>query len=378
MDRFDIDCLVIGAGVIGLSCAAAIARRGGEAVVVEAGGAFGAGVSARNSGVVHAGIYYPPGSAKARLCVEGRERLYAYCASRHVAHRKCGKLIVAGADGVERLKALAANAAANGAGAAMISGDAARRLEPGLGPDIAAAINSPQTGVVDAHGLMTALAGEFEDGGGVTALNAPVVGGGPDGARMGVEIGGAGPARVSARMVVNAAGLFAVDLARLLGGGAGASSPPRAYFAKGSYFGYAGAHPFSRLIYPTPVDGGLGVHLTIDLGGAARFGPDVEWLEGGDPAAFDYRVDPDRAGDFAEAIRAYWPGVERALLVPDYAGVRPKIAPPGAPPGDFRIDFRPLCRDGGLVNLLGIESPGLTAALAIGEAVADLCGGDRG
>lgn len=375
MDRFDTNCLIIGAGVIGLACAAAIARRGGEAIVVEAGDAYGAGVSARNSEVIHAGVYYPPGSAKARLCLEGRERLYAYCASRHVAHRKCGKLIVAGSAGVRRLEALAKNAKANSAGARLITGDAARLLEPGLADDVAAAIESPHSGVVDSGGLMAALLGEFEDGGGVMALNAPVVGGGPAGAKMEVAVGGAEPARVEARMVVNATGLYAVKLARLLGGdGVADDPPPRAYFAKGSYFSYAGPHPFSRLIYPMPVDGGLGVHLTIDLGGAARFGPDAEWLDGEDPAVFDYGVDPARADEFADAIRAYWPDVDAARLAPGYAGIRPKIAGPGAPAGDFDIDFRPLCRDGGLVNLLGVESPGLTASLAIGETVADLCG----
>lgn len=374
MDRFDIDCLIIGAGVIGLACGVAIARRGGEAMVVEAGSAFGAGVSARNSEVIHAGIYYPPGSEKARLCVEGRRRLYDYCAARHVAHRKCGKLIVAGHDGGARLEALAGTAAANGVDVSMISGDAARRLEPALAPEIAAAIESRETGIIDAHGLMTALLGEFEDRGGAMVLNASVVGGGPRGPRMEAEIGGVDPARVGARMIVNAAGLSAVDVARRLGGAASVREPlPRPYFAKGAYFKYAGGHPFARLIYPTPIDGGLGVHLTIDLAGAARFGPDVEWLEGGDPDGFDYSVDPARGDDFAEAVRVYWPGVERARLVPDYAGVRPKLVPRGAPPGDFVIDFRPLCRDGGLVNLMGFESPGLTAALAVGEAVADLC-----
>ena len=374
MDRFDIDCLVIGAGVIGLACGAAVARRGGEALVVEAGRAFGAGVSSRNSEVIHAGIYYPPGSAKARYCVEGRRRLYDYCATRHVAHRKTGKMIVADQEGAARLEALAGTAAANGVDVSWISGDAARRLEPALAPGVAAAIESQETGIIDAHGLMTALVGELEDGGGAMALNAPVVGGGPRGPRMEAEIGGGGPARVGARMIVNAAGLFAVDVARLMGGEAETREPlPRPYFAKGAYFKYAGGHPFTRLIYPTPVDGGLGVHLTLDLAGAARFGPDVEWLDGDDPGAFDYGVDPARGDAFASAIRAYWSGVEPARLVPDYAGIRPKLVPRGAPPGDFVIDFRPLCRDGGLINLMGFESPGLTAALAVGEAVADLC-----
>ena len=288
MERFEVDGLIIGAGVIGLA-AAAMARRGRGAVVVEAAGAYGTGISARNSEVVHAGVYYPPGSVKARLCVGGRDRLYAYCAARGVAHRRCGKLIVAAQAGAARLEDLAASAAANGAGARLVSGAAARRLEPALASDIVAAIHSPHTGIVDSHGLMTALAGEAEAGGGAIVLNAPVVGGGPaeDGAGVEVVIGGAEPSLVRARVAVNAAGLHAVRVARLLGGdpvpgpqpreglpaAATKDAPRRAFFAKGSYFRYAGAHPFSRLIYLAPVDGGLGVHLTIDLGGTARFGP---------------------------------------------------------------------------------------------------------
>lgn len=354
----DVECLVIGAGVVGLATARALARAGREVLIVEAAGAYGEGVSARNSEVIHAGIYYPKGSLKARLCVEGRARLYDFCASRKVGFARCGKLIVAdAAEGAAALTPIGARARANGVDDLRELTEAeALALEPALA--CSGALLSPSTGIVDSHGLMTALLGEAEGAGAMLALNAPVTGLSPTGSGWRVETGGAAPFALHARLVVNAAGLSAPALGRAAG-----LPAPRDWLAKGAYFKLTGRAPFGRLIYPTPQPGGLGVHLTLDLSGAARFGPDVEWIE-----AADYAVDPSRAAGFEAAIRRYWPGLPDGALAPDYAGIRPKIAGPGAPSADLMIESHGAP---GYLGLYGIESPGLTSALAIAAHVAE-------
>lgn len=349
----EVETLVIGAGAVGLALAAALAASGREVLILEAAGLIGSGISSRNSEVIHAGIYYPTGSLKARLCVEGRRRLYAWCAAHGVPARKIGKLIVAAEPAeLEGLDALAAKAAANGVeGMRRLSGAEARAMEPELRAE--GALLSPETGIVDSHALMLSLLGAAEERGAMLALNAPVLSVTPEGAGFTVAAGGAAPTAFRAREVVNAAGLAAPGLAP--GGG------PPMLMAKGSYFRLEGRAPFSRLIYPAPVVGGLGVHLTLDMGGQARFGPDVEWIE-----REDYAVDPRRADSFYAAIRRYWPGLPEGALKPDYAGIRPKLAGPEAGgAADFRIDGSETHGISGYLGLYGIESPGLTASLAI-------------
>ena len=362
----DIECIVAGAGVVGLAIARALARAGREVIVVEAEKSFGMGVSSRNSEVVHAGLYYPAGSLKARLCVAGREALYAYCADHDVAVKKIGKLVVAtSAAQAAQLARIAAAARANGVGNLVeISGAEARRMEPAL--CCVAALHSPSTGIVDSHGLMLALKGEAEAAGASFAFATPCLGGAAADGGFALAFGGATPMRLRAKVFVNAAGLRAPALARALTG-RDARALPQDYLCKGNYFSLAGRAPFSRLIYPVPEAAGLGVHLTLDMGGQAKFGPDVEWI-----ANEDYEVDPARAAPFYAAIRRYWPDLPDAALAPAYAGVRPKITPPGAPAADFRIDGPAAHGVVGLVELFGIESPGLTSALAIGDYVADL------
>jgi L-2-hydroxyglutarate oxidase LhgO len=370
-DVYNIECLVIGAGVVGLACAAELARRGHEVLVAEAAGAIGTGVSSRNSEVIHAGIYYPTGSARRRLCVEGRRKLYAYLASRNVAHRKCGKLIVATSAAEEgQIAALHRRALDNDVeNMSLLSGEQAHALEPNL--SCVAAAQSGETGIVDAHGLMMALLGDLESAGGALALNAPVVGGHiRDDGSFDLGIGGAQPARARCRVLINAASLNAQRVARSIEG-VPPAHVPELTLAKGSYFGCAGKPAFTRLIYPAPVEGGLGVHLTLDLGGRMRFGPDVEWLSTRDPDGVDYTVDPRRSASFYAAIRRYWPALRDGALTPDYAGCRPKLSGPGQPAADFRIDGPETHGVPGLVNLFGIESPGLTSSLAISEDVAD-------
>ncbi len=357
MDQVDI--AVIGAGVVGLAVARELALRGREVVLIEAANAIGTGISSRNSEVVHAGLYYPAGSLKARLCVRGKTLLYDYCAARGVAHRRCGKLVVATrlAD-LDRLEELAAKGAANGVDDLRLLGRAeALALEPAL--QAAGALLSPSSGIVDSHGLMTALLGDAENAGATLALASSVTGGarGGDGWRLRI----ADDFELGARLVVNAAGLFAGQVSEALGVPA-----PRLRFARGHYFSLAGRAPFSRLIYPLPVDGGLGVHLTLDLGGQARFGPDVQWLPDSDPASLSYAVDPALAPAFEAEVRGYWPGLPAGALQPAYSGIRPKLGGPGEAAADFVIDTA----TPGLVQLLGIESPGLTASLALAEEVA--------
>jgi L-2-hydroxyglutarate oxidase LhgO len=362
----DIECTIVGAGVVGLAIARALARAGREVIVVEAERSFGMGVSSRNSEVIHAGLYYPPGSLKARLCVAGRKALYAYCAAHHVAVTQPGKLIVAtDAAQAAQLADIATRARANGVDdLEALSAAQARTLEPALSCE--AALLSPSTGIVDSHGLMLALKGDAEAAGASFAFATPCLGGCVDADGLTLDFGGDAPMRLKTKRLVNAAGLHAPALARALSG-RDARAVPRAFLCKGNYFSLAGRAPFSRLIYPAPEAAGLGVHLTLDMGGQAKFGPDVEWID-----HEDYRVDPARAAPFYAAIRRYWPGLPDGALTPAYAGIRPKITPPGAPAADFRIDGPAAHGVAGLVELFGIESPGLTSALAIGDHVAAL------
>lgn len=365
MERAEIDCVIIGAGVVGLACARRFAQGGREVLILEAEGEIGSGISARNSEVIHAGIYYPTGSLKARLCVAGRQRLYAYCADHGVTARKVGKLVVATmSEQIPALQKLMEQARANEVGdLALLSADEARRMEPEL--SCVAAFHSPSTGIIDTHGLMLSFLGEAEARGAALALRAPVERGWiEDDGRVTLAVGGAEPMQVTAPLLVNAAGLGAQGVARNLQGYPADRIPPL-YYAKGNYFSLSGRSPFSRLIYPMPEAAGLGVHLTLDLAGQARFGPDVEWID----QPF-YDVDARRGDVFYAAIRTYWRGLRDGMLQPAYAGIRPKIQAPGTPALDFRIDGPEVHGLPGQVHLYGIESPGLTSSLAIADEVA--------
>jgi L-2-hydroxyglutarate oxidase LhgO len=378
MDR--VDCVVIGAGVVGLACARALALAGREVVVLEAEPLIGSHTSSRNSEVVHAGIYYPQGSLKARLCVAGKELLYRYCADHGVTANRIEKLIVATDDAeLAGLKHTQEKARANGVDLAFLTREEALRLEPAL--RCTGALHSPTTGIVDSHALMLAYQGDAEAHGAMIAFGASVVGGRVSRAEKVLEVGGDEPMSISANIVINSAGPWAPQIAALLHGGeaptgeapkgdASAShfAAPAAHWCKGSYFSLTGRAPFSRLIYPTHNKAGLGVHLTLDLGGQARFGPDTEWLTNFDPAR-DYAVDPARGDGFYAEIRKYWPQLPDGALQPSYAGVRPKIVGPEAAAGDFMIATEADHGIPGLVHLLGIESPGLTASLAIANIV---------
>ena len=368
-----VDSIVIGAGAVGLAVGRALAARGRETIVVEAQPAIGQGVSSRNSEVIHAGLYYPTGSLKARLCVRGKELLYALCASHGVEHRRCGKLVVATTEAeAAALTTIEDRARANGVPLQWLDAPQAKALEPAL--QCVAALLSPTTGIVDSHGFMLALQGDLERAGGMVALGSTVDavtlgrGGAPHVVRM------ADGSEVAAREIVNSASLHACALARRFDG----LDPrfiPQEHFAKGNYYSLAGRAPFTHLIYPAPADAWLGVHLTLDLGGQAKFGPDLEWLAARRPEDIDYTVDPRRADGFYAEVRRYWPGLPDGALQPSYSGVRPKIYGPGEKAPDFRIDGPPLHGVDGLVNLFGIESPGLTSALAIAEHVAVLLDG---
>ncbi|MFD6317420.1 NAD(P)/FAD-dependent oxidoreductase [Methylorubrum thiocyanatum] len=360
-----MEALVVGAGVVGLAVARALALRGASVVVAEAAEAIGTGVSARSSEVIHGGMYYPPGSLRARHCVEGRRRLVRFCESHGVPYRLCGKLIVATRE-EERpaLETILSRGVANGVEElALLEGADAIALEPAL--SCVAALHSPATGIVDSHALMLSLLGDIEDAGGVLALRTPIDAAERRDGGWQVRFGGEAPDVLRVDCLVNAAGLGAQALACRIDGTA-PEGVPRQVLAKGSYFGCSGRPAFTRLIYPAPVEGGLGIHLTLDLAGRMRFGPDVEWVE-----RPDYGVDPDRAGLFAAAIRRYWPGLPDGRLVPDYAGIRPKLSGPGEPSADFRVDGPAEHGLPGLVHLFGIESPGLTSALSLAEDVAD-------
>jgi len=359
-----VECLVVGAGVIGLAVARALARAGREVIVVESESGIGAGVSSRNSEVIHAGIYYRTGLDKTRLCVDGKAMLYAFCREFGVPHKRCGKLLVAvNAGEVAKLAAIKAQAEANGVtDLVWLSGEEARALEPPLVAEHA--LLSPSTGIIDAHAFMLALRGDAEAHGALFAFQTPVLAGRAGQRGLVIETGGPAPMRLAAGLVVNAAGLGAQALARSIGGMPIEKIPPL-HFAKGNYFSLSGRSPFSRLIYPMPTPGGLGVHLTLDLAGQAKFGPDVEWVD-----AIDYDVDPGRARSFYAAIRTYWPDLPEGALQPGYAGVRPKVARPGGSTTDFLLQTEKDHGVTGLINLFGIESPGLTASLGIADWLA--------
>ncbi|MGH8705882.1 MAG: NAD(P)/FAD-dependent oxidoreductase [Burkholderiales bacterium] len=356
-----VEAVVIGAGVVGLAVARALARAGREVVILEAEDAIGTHTSSRNSEVIHAGIYYPKGSLKARACVEGKRQLYAYCAERAIPHARCGKLIVAAdAAQLDELRAIQAKAHANGVtDVAWMSRGEALALEPEL--HCVAALHSPSTGIVDSHALMLAFLGDAEAAGAMLALKSPLQKTCVRDGRFELHAAGAEP--VAARIVVNSAGLRAPSVARRIEGYP-AERAPRELYAKGNYYSLSRRAPFSRLIYPVPDPGGLGVHVTLDLAGQARFGPDVEWVD-----RIGYDVDPRRAERFYAAVRRYWPGLPEGALAPAYAGIRPKTSGPGEPPSDFAVQGPAEHGVPGLVNLFGIESPGLTASLALADEV---------
>ena len=367
-----VDCVVIGAGVVGLAVARALARTERDVVVVESQAAIGMETSSRNSEVIHAGLYYPTGSLKATLCVQGREALYAYCAERGIDHRRCGKLVVATSPSqTVRLNAILAQAHANGCTeVSAITADAARALEPAL--SCVAALHSPNTGIIDSHAYMLSLQADAEAAGATFAFDSRISGGSHmrDGIGLVATSGNGDMTELHASTVVNCAGLWAPRIARMIDG-LDESTIPTAYFAKGSYFALGCKAPFTHLIYPISEEGGLGVHLTLDLGGQARFGPDIQWLDDCDATEIDYRVDPSHAAAFYREIRAYWPGLPEHSLQPAYAGVRPKISPPGAPAADFLFASHGSAH---YLGLYGIESPGLTASLAIANHVTSLFG----
>jgi L-2-hydroxyglutarate oxidase LhgO len=365
-----VDCVVIGAGVIGLAVAREMALQGRETILLERENAFGTITSARNSEVIHAGIYYPKDSLKATLCVEGNRLLYEYCRDHQVATKAYGKLIVASDEKqIDDLQAIFYKAQQNGVPQIkLITGQGANSLEPNL--NCYAAILSSTTGIVDSHGYMLSLLGGFEDAGGMIAYQSPLIAAKPIGnnARYGYEldIGGAGAMRIQTKLLINCAGLSAPAVAQKIEG-LGDHNIPKAYFAKGNYFSLSGKSPFNHLIYPIPEPGGLGVHLTLDMGGQAKFGPDVEWLNVEGEDQIDYKVDAKRGDDFYQAVRRYWPDLKDGALQPDYSGVRAKIVPPNAPAGDFCFDGPRQHQMEGLYNLYGFESPGLTSSLAIAK-----------
>lgn len=358
----DVDCVVLGAGVVGLSLARELAGQGMDVLVVEQTPGIGNGVSSRNSEVIHGGIYYAPGSLKARLCVQGKDQLYDYCRERHVEHKRCGKLIVAVSAAQEAaLRELQANAQACGVhDLQWLSAEQAQALEPAL--RCSAALLSPSTGIVDSHGLMLALQGDAENLGAQMVFNTPFTGARVlPGQGFEIQVGGAEAFSLTATRLVNAAGLGAVAAARQIQG-LDPAHVPQAYLCKGSYFSLSGRSPFKRLIYPMHNEAGLGVHLTLDLAGQARFGPDTEWVE-----HENYDMDPQRGQSFYAAVRQYWPDLQDGSLSPAYSGIRPKVVPAGAPAADFLFSGPGQHGVPGLLNLFGIESPGLTACLAIAQ-----------
>lgn len=361
-----VDCVVIGAGVVGLSVARAIATspqfEGKDIFLLEAANAIGTGTSSRNSEVIHAGIYYPQGSLKARLCVQGKTQLYQYCEERGIGFKRCGKLIVASSESqVPQLQAIMAKAAANSVhDLVMLTREQARQLEPQL--ECHAAIHSPSTGIIDSHALMLSLQGDFENAGGILALNSAVAS--VNIVSDAIQVIANDGTTLYTKVLVNAAGLYAPTLARQFDG-LDPKHIPTAYYAKGNYFTLSGPSPFKRLIYPVPESAGLGVHLTLDMGGQAKFGPDVEWVESPD----DLQVDAHRGDVFYAEVRKYWPALADGALQAGYAGIRPKISGPNDAAADFLIQGEKEHGIKGLVNLFGIESPGLTSCLAIGDYV---------
>jgi L-2-hydroxyglutarate oxidase LhgO len=361
-----LDCVVIGAGAVGLAVARALAMRGREVVVLETANAIGTGTSSRNSEVIHAGIYYPAGSWKARLCVQGREQLYSYCQTHGVPHARLGKVIVATtAAELPTLSRYLAAARANGVGdLEQLDRDQVHELEPAV--RCVGGLLSPSTGIIDSHALMLAYQGDLEAHGGFVALASPVLSGAIVGNRVKLAVGGDSPSTVAVRHVINSAGLAAPAVARSIGGFP-RLHVPREYFARGHYFVLSGRSPFRHLVYPVAEHGGLGVHVTLDLAGRARFGPDVQWIDG-----VDYSFDGARKAKFVDAIRRYFPELDAARVAQGYTGIRPKISGPTEPSADFMISGPADHGVRGVVNLFGIESPGLTASLAIAERVSDL------
>jgi len=358
-----VEAVVVGAGVVGLAVARDLAMAGHEVIVLERHGLIGSETSSRNSEVIHAGIYYPTGSLKAELCVAGKHQLYAYCEERGIPRQRCGKLIVATSEAqLEELERIRQKAAENGV-TDLEFWDAARAraLEPAL--SCTGALWSPSTGIIDSHALMLGYVGDLEDAGGMIAFNATLEHATvrPDG--FALRVGGAEPMDLACRILVNSTGLEAPALARRIDGYDPAIAP-EAHYCKGNYYTLSGRSPFSRLIYPVPEAAGLGVHVTIDMAGQCRFGPDVQWID-----RLDYDVDPKRADVFYAAVRQYWPNLPDGALEPGYAGIRPKLRPAGEPAADFVIQGPADHAIPGLVHLFGIESPGLTASPAIGDAV---------
>ena len=360
-----VDCVVIGAGVVGLAIARALAMAGREVIVLEAEDAIGTATSSRNSEVIHAGIYYPEGSLKARLCRAGRDQLYQYLNEHGIDYARCGKLVVATIDAeLEPLRAVESRARGNGVeDIRWIGADEAIGLEPHL--TCIAALISPSTGILDSHAYMLSLQGEAEDHGAAIAFLCPVLGGRAERGTITLDVGGDQPMELACRTAVNCAGLGAQGVARSIQGMPPETVPPL-HYAKGNYFHLSGRAPFERLIYPVPGAAGLGIHYTRDLGGQGRFGPDVEWID-----AIDYQVEPSRADSFYAAIRRYWPALPDDALTPDYCGVRPKLQAPGEPAADFMFQGPETHGINGLINLFGIESPGLTASLAIADTVVE-------
>ncbi len=361
-----VECVVIGGGIIGLAVARALARAGREVLLLEKERWIGQDTSSRSSEVIHAGLYYPKDSLKARFCVAGRKALYDYCAERAVPHRRLGKLVVGvSEDETAALRRVVAHAEANGVDDLQwLDGAAARAMEPDL--RCVAAFHSPSTGVVDSHALMLAYQTDAENAGATIVLRAPVLEGRVTRHGFALEVGGIERMTLEAKIVVNSAGLYAPSLARRIAG-IPAAAIPRDYYCRGVYFTLSGRTPFKRLVYPVPEHAGLGVHLTLDMAGAARFGPDTEWIDG-----IDYTVDPKRGEKFYAAIRSYWPGLPDGALQPGYAGIRPKINSPTEPAADFMIAGPETHDVPGLVNLFGIESPGITASLAVADHVVSL------
>lgn len=364
----DIECVVVGAGVVGLAVARALARSGREVILVESGEGIGVGISSRNSEVIHAGIYYPSGSLKAQVCVEGKQRLYTFCDERGVAYQRLGKLIVATTDAQrEALRRLLKQGQCNGVDDLQwLDAEQARELEPAV--SCVAALWSPSTGIVDSHALMLALQADAEASGTSLAFHTPLVSGRCTEHGFELQMGGAQPMTLSCRALINCAGLSAPEVASRIEG-LPSQHVPEARLCKGSYFSFSGRAPFRHLVYPAPESAGLGVHMTLDLGGQARFGPDVEWVD-----HVDYRVDPRRADGFYEAIRRYWPALPDDSLQPAYSGIRPKITGPTEPAADFVISGPAEHGVPGLVNLFGIESPGLTSCLALADRVLEALG----
>jgi L-2-hydroxyglutarate oxidase LhgO len=363
----EVECVVVGAGVVGLAVARELAQSGREVIILEAAEGIGTETSSRNSEVIHAGIYYPAGSLMARFCVEGRRRLYPFCAEKGVPHANCGKLIVATNEQEDAMLAgIQRRAEINGVdGMRVLTRAEAEALEPAV--NCTSALLSPATGIVDSHAFMLALLGDAEHAGAIPAFFSPAMGAHARNRKIDIDVGGTDPMTLRCGLMVNSTGLHAPLLAQRTSG-MPADRIPTAYYAKGNYFTLSGQRsPFSRLIYPVPVPGGLGVHLTIDLGGQARFGPDVEWID-----SIDYTVDPARADDFYAAVRRYWPDLKDGALQPGYAGIRPKIVPRGAPAQDFVVQGPQTHGVTGLINLFGIESPGLTASLAIAAHVREI------